>query len=301
MSITVDCPACGRHLNVAIEQAGKRVRCPGCNSTVAVPDQFTYGVALDPSDLQVDPEPKGPARRPRQALKEGEKACPNCRAALPRKAVLCVDCGYDFRIGAQRETESRLFEQEWDGGIGIPWRIVWLVVVECMLLLASAGWVFLAGEIVGPAPPALGVLMFAVIFLATSGLFIGLIGTFPRLRLERTEQGKTLLTRTLWIGFVPIKKETTDLRKIERIIISQLFGLNLKGYLTFIALTLVMIPMCCPGPVIWLWVFTRSHYFVLLERKNGQTVEVYFGANDARVRELVEMLKGLTDLPIDRK
>lgn len=33
------------------------------------------------------------------------KKCPNCQDILPADAVLCVKCGYDFNIGAFRETK----------------------------------------------------------------------------------------------------------------------------------------------------------------------------------------------------
>lgn len=35
---TVACPKCGQKLAVAAEQRGKRLRCPGCNARISLPD-----------------------------------------------------------------------------------------------------------------------------------------------------------------------------------------------------------------------------------------------------------------------
>jgi hypothetical protein len=292
VSIPLDCPACGRHLKVDVDHAGKRVRCPGCDSTVSVPEVATYGVELDLADVRIDSEEKRKKERAPRAAGPGDKECPNCHAGLPLKAVLCVDCGYDFRLGAQRETEYRLFERSWDGGVGMIWRIAGLGVLEFVLLLVSAIVAGIVGQL----------LLFPAVFIFGSVMFVLLSGTFPWLRLERTEQGKTLLTHTQWIGFLPTWSHTRDLKKFKRILLDHQAGFDFMGWMIFIAVMVLLLPLgLFPGLIWWYWAFTHPNFAVFLEGKNEQSVSVYHGWSDERMRDLAEMLQALTELPIERK
>lgn len=81
--ILVPC-SCGKRLKVKAAYAGRKVKCPACGGTVAVP------AAKAPT-----PAP-APAPASRTAA---EKDCPSCLAAVPAAVVLCVHCGFDFRTG----------------------------------------------------------------------------------------------------------------------------------------------------------------------------------------------------------
>lgn len=293
MSITLDCPTCGKHLRVATEHAGKRVRCPACESAVAVPDDKTYGVALDVDDLQVEALPKSTRPTGPPPPKPGEKPCPNCGAGLKQKAVLCIDCGYDYRLRGQRETESRLFAHSWDGGIGLVWRLLGL--------MGQIGVVFIFASFLAAYFQKL--VLLPLLFFPLSLLFVVLMGSFPTFRLERTERGNTLLTRTQWLCFIPVMWTGIDLRKFERILVHRQAGFDLLGLVIFILVLVLVLPLGgCLGVIWWYLALVYPSYSALLENpKTDRQVRVYQGWSDARVRELVEIFKELTDLPIDRK
>jgi DNA-directed RNA polymerase subunit RPC12/RpoP len=103
------CPGCGKKLNVPESAAGKKVRCPGCKTVVAVPNR---PVAAAPStrsppggaDTAGSDAPLGVAvaKTPTSTMR-----CPACKAAalqpLPANAVsrhpgyVCSGCGAILR------------------------------------------------------------------------------------------------------------------------------------------------------------------------------------------------------------
>jgi hypothetical protein len=67
MAITLDCPSCGRNLNVPDTLAGKRVKCPQCDESVSVPAEDPEAVTNEPPN----PEPAA-RRRPRRPVEDDE-------------------------------------------------------------------------------------------------------------------------------------------------------------------------------------------------------------------------------------
>ena len=95
MSIDVFCSQCKKTYRVKDELAGRRGKCPQ-GHVVVVPQR------------KVDAASAAPASGAREVVpaagKEAGKTCPGCAAALPENAVLCVQCGYDFRTGKRLAT-----------------------------------------------------------------------------------------------------------------------------------------------------------------------------------------------------
>jgi predicted Zn finger-like uncharacterized protein len=94
MSIDLECPACWRAISFDDDQAGKEVRCPRCLNRFQLPGSESAGYSL-----------------------AAEVACPGCRKPVTRGAVICIECGYDFRTGKthHREVEEKEVVQKADG------------------------------------------------------------------------------------------------------------------------------------------------------------------------------------------
>jgi hypothetical protein len=73
MAITLDCPSCGRSINVPDTFAGKKVKCPQCEKSVSVPAEDFEAVTDEPRS----PEPT--ARRPRRRVEDDEVDVPDIR------------------------------------------------------------------------------------------------------------------------------------------------------------------------------------------------------------------------------
>jgi hypothetical protein len=98
MPITVEC-SCGKLLVVAEKHKGRKVRCPACQELVPIPGSSAS--ADEGYDL------------------EKTRKCPECKTECPRKAVICVKCGWNFRTQERMKTKFKLKERFVD--VGVKW------------------------------------------------------------------------------------------------------------------------------------------------------------------------------------
>ncbi len=162
MSLKFPC-GCGRLLQVGVEMAGKRVRCPACSAIVWAP------AAVDPipEARLVDPEVKavpGPAPAAAEAAK-------GAAAAAGRGATCCTPAGFVLALGSLVfGVVTMLFPVSWPAGGLLA------AVVSCRTLRriragavpASAAPLARAGFAIGLGQAALGTVV--LVALATTCL-----------------------------------------------------------------------------------------------------------------------------------
>ncbi|WP_417744413.1 hypothetical protein [Rosistilla oblonga] len=97
MSIAIQCRSCKNQLQVTLKQAGKRVRCPGCQETVNVP----YEADLEEIQRAAEAALAG-------STEKIKIRCPGCKkvlqisAASAGKAVKCPGCTKIFKVPAAK-------------------------------------------------------------------------------------------------------------------------------------------------------------------------------------------------------
>ncbi len=112
MPILVTC-SCGQKLSAPDAAAGKTARCPKCGKVLQVPSN-TKSIASPSakggtSAKSTSPKSQGGVDQKVWdelglfAPTEGVE-CPQCHAELPKHAVLCIHCGYDFKTGRRLKT-----------------------------------------------------------------------------------------------------------------------------------------------------------------------------------------------------
>jgi hypothetical protein len=105
MNIVLTCHDCERLIELTERPKDGKFLCPTCGTLLIVP---APGAAAD--------EPDGVYATP------GVKHCPQCKKAMAGDAVICIDCGFNFRSGRRTEKVIRVQEVErswWYGAIPV--------------------------------------------------------------------------------------------------------------------------------------------------------------------------------------
>ncbi len=116
MSISFECPQCGKKLKAPDGAVGKSSKCPGCEAIVTCPEPIYDAEVVDdsqpPAGLEStagddDDKPYGlvnpaPFAAP---LGESRRPCPICREMILMTAAKCRYCAEVFDPGSRRPTE----------------------------------------------------------------------------------------------------------------------------------------------------------------------------------------------------
>lgn len=97
MPIVVQCSACKKQFQAGDHLAGKQVKCPGCQTVLLLPGGPAAPAAEPhPMDELLSEEIPGHRKGP---AGPSQIKCPGCGTPVSQDAILCVDCGYNFRTG----------------------------------------------------------------------------------------------------------------------------------------------------------------------------------------------------------
>ena len=97
--ITFSCPGCRQELEAPEEMAGEIVECPNCQKQITIPKpQKAAGKISVAAALASKAAPAA------SAGKSGNK-CPECGADMMPGSVLCIQCGFNVKLGQKMTTE----------------------------------------------------------------------------------------------------------------------------------------------------------------------------------------------------
>jgi len=224
MPIAIKCSACEKALRVKDALAGKKIKCPACGGTLAVPvpsasplevrcvdcERRLPFTASDRGKTLVCPscgakniaEAHDPAastsytfdakpERDRRKVEKGSVAetllCPVCKRFERSDAEECRRCAYNFDT---EEREPRDVQGTWD--FGLP---LWARALATAALAALTLPLFLV-----VSEPLIAGILCGVSILVLVLLF----GTFTRLRLTVGKRDEPILIRNRWLAFIPL-------------------------------------------------------------------------------------------------
>lgn len=99
MPIRVKC-LCQQQFDAPDNLAGKTVKCPKCASPITIPRPAAVAKAAP-----VAPNAMASLLDEAGVKQRSTSGCPMCGTPFPPEAVLCVECGYNFRTGRKMETK----------------------------------------------------------------------------------------------------------------------------------------------------------------------------------------------------
>jgi hypothetical protein len=213
-------------------------------------------------------------------------ACPACRCPMQPGAVICLECGYDARIGRQRETVAKRVRQRWEAG--------WPYALRLTLFV---------GVVVLTAPVVLIALLrvpWVLIFLIPS--LIGLLfvlGDHFVIEIERSRKGRLMIRADRCLAFVPVRPVVVSVEECGALVVehSHRFDYHM----------ILLLFLGCPGWVVFAIRLgsgaTEKHSFrICLRLHRGIEDRFLFrGRSDRKMRELVNLLQEATGLPVERR
>ncbi|MEQ9379801.1 MAG: hypothetical protein RJP95_02980, partial [Pirellulales bacterium] len=108
MAIRITCESCGRTLQAKDTAAGKKVKCPGCESVIQVPEagsEDVYEAEETPLSDLGDPVAAGGLTD--DLSNEGRKPCPKCGEMSLAEAAKCRFCGEIFDPAWKKEEAKK--------------------------------------------------------------------------------------------------------------------------------------------------------------------------------------------------
>src|SRR5262245_39844775 len=107
MAIAVAC-SCGQKFNARDDLAGKTVKCPKCQKPLKIPVPGAVAKAGEKAESKAVPAAKSAHHDLFDEVGLTERGegvdCPSCGTMLPHDAVLCVNCGYNFKLKRHLQT-----------------------------------------------------------------------------------------------------------------------------------------------------------------------------------------------------
>lgn len=158
MAIKIECTSCGSKFSGKEEFAGRRIRCPKCQAVFRVPGEKVAAAAARDRVEPPAPPPAGPQKPPPKYKQEeldewnvpedfeytfsdeedpSAARCVYCGADMRPGDVLCMQCGYNRKLGQKITTKTGddAFADEESsrsttgiviGGLEIPWVAFWI-------------------------------------------------------------------------------------------------------------------------------------------------------------------------------
>ena len=209
--------------------------------------------------------------------------CPGCSDLLPQGTILCTRCGFDLRTGKKKKTTVKPVSLHYGPKFSATNRIIlWGIMGLPLVLPYIFGWVPLAVN-------TFFLTLFAWILMA----FI--LGTWGELSVERKANGRTLFTRAIRVGFVPLLPQTFTSDKFIGMKAELRGEVTLIDYIVMVAMFGMLI---LPGIIFYFTVFMRPEYAIILTGEHGMSLEQIYRSRDTkRTWEILEEISRVSGLP----
>lgn len=197
--------------------------------------------------------------------------CPKCEAELDEDYLACPACGFKPEPNDDATTPMK---RGWDSSPTLQTR-----------LLAFGGFVIatilLGGLSLLEGSHFVEMVIVSAIYIAFGSFALG---TFDRIELRRTFEGKVALSRIWRFCFIPLSVRRIPLRGIETVATS---ANTERTAFDWIMLVWFLSLCLLPGILWWIYVFSQPTYQVSLAKSHGHPAEIlYQGPNEEQTNDI---------------
>jgi hypothetical protein len=314
MPVEIQCRGCRRRLRIRDEFVGRPVRCPGCGvlwrpeeqeqeqeqedeevELVRADDEEQPAAEEEEADKEVpvlvEEEDAGITTRPGPRPRFPAAACPKCGAAMGAGAVVCLDCGYNRRTGRRHETRVKRLHHRWESEwpyflrliLFIVWEAVGLLIFGLLATLVAWGWLLLI------APWTVGTALYW--------------GDWHAFEVERTRKGRLRFRNERCVAFIPLRVGTADAEDYAALVLDCTRRFTASGCVMLLLFVLLAPPVLVAYAVSeYSGVTGRQAFRIYLRgRRRDEEFFLYRGTREARMREIVEEIQKMTELPLERR
>lgn len=275
------CPDCRR--TFAYSRRHPPRSCPYCNEPLDHDDALPQ--ADEPENQILIPGTQKDDGKPYGVLgKKPPPMCPECRESLNEGDPVCPRCNFNHKTGKHVPKAFPVFDRTWEPGVGLRYRLIALGVCQAMNIVMF----LLINQAIEDVPTTLTGWFFIALLQAF------LLGTFDRVRIQRTTKGKVNITKMWRACFVPLKPKVLNWRGLEEVGIRR----NDVGWFEWYICILLLCDGIIPG-ILWWWFALRTDRASAVLMKDQGAIEhtLYSGTDPDKAEEIAQAVHDLTALP----
>jgi hypothetical protein len=277
----INCPFCNTFIEFKDGRRGKAIHCVVCGNRIPLVVPGSREAAAD-----LKPLPDEDDGRPYEVAGGLPPRCPHCDREVEPGTEVCL-CGFNLAAGIMPVKVYTEVNRSWENGLSLRTRLKIFIGCQCVIVPMTVLGMVLRDE--GPA--ILIGWLFGVLLLSF------LLGTFDRIDLSRTRDGKVRLTRTWRACFIRRKPTVIALRGYEGLVTGMEHDVDFLEWCMLFGL------LCwglVPGLLWWYFVIAKDNFFVALIKDHGsQSLRVYQGHNEAMMRDVAATLSEVAELPCE--
>jgi len=216
---------------------------------------------------------------------EQTEPCPQCNKSLPRGAVVCIHCGFDRQRGKKVERVYQKVDKQWEPGVSLQKRFAVFLGVEGLALVATLGWAFAGAD------------LFTLLFgwMIGAALLAFVLGTYQRVNLRRNQKGRSFLTTTLRIAFIPRATVAVPWREYEGVVTGVSHEVD---FWDWVVVVMMLGYFIVPGVLWWYYVVHPDQFHAALSKDHGYAALIlYRGSSEERAKEIAAAVSDATGLP----
>lgn len=281
LEIRTRCPDCRR--SIAYSRRHPPRCCPYCNEPLELAD--TRETSDGDENYVLFAGTQADDGNPYAVVgKKPPPLCPECNATMTEADPVCPQCNMNRTTGRRVPKSFAPFDQTWEAGFGLKFRLIGFGIFQVVNVVMF----FLIDRVIEDVPATLGGWFLIALLQAF------LLGTFDRVRIQRTTKGKVTITKTWRVGFIPIKPTVLTWRGLEEVGVRR----DDVGLFEWLIFLLLLCDGIVPG-ILWWWFAIRTdrHAAVLMKDMGAVEHTLYAGTDENKAEEIARTVHDLTGLP----